>query len=171
MDNALVPMLARLVDKVSRMRPIPPCDDLFDPSWGKVDKLIIKTMKAMQEKGVEKPLHPLSNTFLSMALKDVADNGLDNVTPALQAVAYRAMDTRLLVDEFARMRLMTKLIYEAAKGEKVEFPFYDFPPKHPMMMPPCFDAEVYNDGAAWVVESFAEELRRRNILPQKKEDD
>lgn len=169
MDQALVPLLNRMVEKISKMKPIPPCDNLFDQSWGKVDKLILKTMKAMKERGVERPLHPLSETFFDMAMQDVIDNYPDT-TQALQTAAYRALDTRLLVDEFGRMRHMAVLIRNAARGEKVEFPFHDFPPKTDAMIPPCFTKEVYNDSAAGVVSRFAEELRDRGILPPRKQD-
>lgn len=171
MSEQLVPMLQRLTDKVANMRPVPPCDNLFDYSWGKVDKLILKTMKAMQEKGVKRPLHPLSETLLEMSLKDVAEN-YPKVSQALQTVTYRAMDTRLLVDEFSRMRQVAVAIRDISKGRKgVKEPPPDFPPESPAMVPPCFvGRDVYNDGASWVVETFAEELRARGILPQKKQE-
>lgn len=163
-------MLTRMVEKVSKMRPIPPTDNLFDPSWGKVDKLILKTMKAMKDRGVQRPLHPLSETFFDMSLKDVADNGLDGVSPGLQAAAYRAMDTRLLVDEFVRMKAEASAIIAVARGEDVKVPFANFPPESPAMIPPSFDVSVYNDSAVGIVSTFAEELRKRGILPPKKED-
>lgn len=168
MNEELVPLLTRMAEKVGNMRPIPPCENLFDQSWGKVDKLILKTMKAMMKKGVERPLHPFSETFFDMAMQDLIDNA--ETTPGLQAAAFRVMDTRLLVDEFGRMRQMAVLIREAARGEDVEFPFHDFPPKFPSMTPPCFTQEVYDNSAAAVVSRFADELRDRGILPPRKQE-
>jgi len=164
-------MLGRLVEKVSKMRPIPPCDNLFDSSWGKVDKLILKTMRAMMDKGgIERPLHPLSEILFDMAMEDVAKNH-PNTTYAIQAVAYRAMDTRLLVDEFGRMRNMAVAIRDVARGVKgAKVPSPHFPPKHPVLIPPCFDGKVYDDDAASIVSTFAGELRKREILPAKKQE-
>lgn len=170
MDENLVPMLSRMAEKVSKMRPVPPTDNLMDPTWSKVDKLILKTMKVMKDRGVKRPLHPLSETFFDMAMQDVVDN-YPETTPGLQAVAYRAMDTRLLVDEFGRMRAEANAIMSVARGEKdVKVPFANFPPESPALIPPCFDERVYNDSAVGIVTTFAEELRKREILPPKKED-
>lgn len=168
MADPLIPMLQRMTEKVSKMRPIPPTDNLLDQSWDKVDKLIIKTMKAMKDKGVERPLHPLSETLFDMACQDVIDNGL-KTTPALQAVAYRAMDTRLLVDEFGRMRQVAVMIRDVARGKSDEKVPPNFPPRHPVLIPPCFDERVYDNSAAGVVETFANELRKRGVLPSKKD--
>jgi len=169
MDSALVPVLSRMVDKVSRMRPIPSCDDLFDQSWGKVDQLILKVMKAMKEKGLDRPLHPLSETLFDMAMQDVAEH-FPETNQALQAATYRAMDTRLLVDEFGRMRQMAVLIRDAAEGKEVKFPFHNFPPESPAMIPPSFTPSVYEGTAVDIVDAFADELRNRKILPPRKED-
>jgi hypothetical protein len=170
MSEKFILMLERLVGKVSNMRPIPPCDNLFDSSWGKVDKLILKTVKIMKDKGVERPLHLFSEAIFDMAMKDVATNS--DTSQALQAVAYRVMDTRLLVDEFGRMRQMAVAIRDVARGRKdVKIPSPHFPPKNPALIPPCFsvgDINVYDDSAVGVVNSFARELRERGILPAQK---
>jgi hypothetical protein len=168
MSPSLRPMLERLVDKVSRMRPIPPTDNLFDSSWEKVDQLLMKTMKYMKDKGVERPLRPLSEELFGMALESPIVPGKPVPrSQAVQAVAYRAMDNRLLVDEFQRMRAEARAIRDVAQGKDVEVPFMDFPPASPARVPPCFvDRGVYNNSAAGVVGTFGDELRRRGLIPK-----
>jgi hypothetical protein len=158
-----------MVEKVSKMKPVPPCDNLFDLSWSKVDKLIIKMMKAMKEKGEERPLHNLSVTLGDMSSQDVIDHKGES-TPAVQAVAYRALDTRLLVDEFGRMREMAVAIRAVAQGQDVKVPSPHFPPNCLVLIPPCFDEKVYDDSAAGIVWTFAEELRKRGVLPPRKQE-
>jgi hypothetical protein len=163
-------MLERMVDKVSRMKPIPPCNNLLDKDWDKVDKLILKTIKAMKNNDVERPLRPLALTLFEMSMQDVIDNGL-KTSKALQTVAYRALDTWLIAEEFGRMRQMAVAIRDAARGQEVEIPSPHFPPENPIMIPPSFvGRDVYNDSAAGIVESFADEMRNRGLLPPRKQD-
>jgi len=168
--DKLTPMLERLVEKVSKMRPIPPCDSPRDKSWEKVDKLILKVMKTMKEKGFKRPLHPLSETLLDMACKDLIDNN-GVATEAVQALAFRVFDTRLLVDEFSRMKKIAVGIREEAKGRKVEEGISPhFPPQNAAFVPPCLaqDRRLYDDSAAAITKKFANELRWRGMLPAKK---
>jgi hypothetical protein len=154
-------LLEKMVEKVDGMRPIPPTDDLFDESWGKVDKLILKSIRVAKEKGHKRPLRPMSEELFGMALEAPGK-------PGVQALAYRMMDMRLLVDEFERMQAEARAIQAVARGQDVKVPSPHFPPANPALVPPCFvDRDVYNDSAVGVVSTFAEELRRRGVLPQK----
>jgi hypothetical protein len=155
-------LLFKMVKKVDGMRPIPPVDDLFDKEWEKVDKLIMKSIRIAKDKGHERPLRPMSEALFGMALESPGK-------PGVQALAYRIMDTRLLVDEFERMRAEARAIHDVARGKDVEVPSPHFPPANPALVPPCFvDRDVYNDSAVGVVSTFAEELRRRGVLPPAK---
>lgn len=161
-------MLTRMVEKVSKMKPIPPTDNLLDPTWDKVDRLVLKTIKAVKERSGGRPLYPVAETLLDMAMQDVVDH-YPQTSLALQAVAYRVLDTRLIVDEFLRMKDEASAIVAVAKGEDVKVPFANFPPSNPVMIPPSFDERVYDDSAVGVVSTFAEELRKRGILPPRKQ--
>lgn len=174
MSKQFVLMVERMVERVSNMRPIPPCDDLFDASWSKVDKLVLKSMKAMKERGVERPLHPLSEALVDMAVRDFVEN--KETSPGLQALAYRVMDIRLLVDEFMRMKGIAGAIHGVAKGRKgaKEPDEQFFRPDSPAVIPPCFANEswdVYDDSAIGIVNRFREVLVSRGILPAKRDDD
>jgi hypothetical protein len=106
-------------------------------------------------------LRPISEELFGMALESPGE-------PGVQTMAYRMMDTRLLVDEFERMKREARAIHDVARGRDVEVPSPHFPPASPARVPPCFvDRDVYNDSAVGVVSTFAEELRRRGVLPPK----
>lgn len=85
-----------IAEKTGRMKPVPPCDDLRDETWAKVDKLVKQALDAMVKAEVKQPLHRLSEIAVEEAFAD-PDKGV-------QTAAYRIMDTRLLVDESRRVR-------------------------------------------------------------------
>lgn len=154
-DEPYQPMLDKLIDKVRHMRPIPPCDDLGAESWGKVDRLLKKTLDVMKDRvNVERPMHVLSEALFDIAARD------GSLDPAIQATAYRALDTRLLTDEYGRLR---RVISEITEGKReVIASFY---PKYLWMVPPSVGETRYgNDSPLEVLKTIAGNLRRRSIL-------
>jgi hypothetical protein len=148
-------MLDKMVDKVRHMRPIPPCDDLEADSWGKVDKLIKKALDVMKDRGgVERPMHVLSEALFDIAARDA------NLDRAIQTTAYRALDTRLLTDEYGRLR---RVIGEIAEGKReVIDPF--FPPRLWQVPPSVGESAYHNEPPLEVLKTIAGKLRRRSIL-------
>jgi len=77
--------IGKALDKIARMKPVPPNDDLNDPSWGKVDKLIKRLLNWLKEDDVSKPMDLLQrNTF---------DLACVNLAPPVQILAWRTLDT------------------------------------------------------------------------------
>ena len=151
-------MLDRMIEKVQTMRPIPPCEDLEADTWGKVDELLLKTLKLMKERDVEQPMNALSEALFDIAARDV------DFDTATQAVAYRAMDMRLLVDEYRRLQGILK---DIEKGNRE--PWKYFYPSPLTMIPPSIGEEVYREYMPEaVLRNVAGKLRKRGVLKGQK---
>ena len=154
-DEPFQPMLDNLILKVGNMRPIPPCDDTEAESWGKVDRLLKKTLDIMKDRAkVERPMHVLSEALFDIAARD------GDLDPAIQTTAFRALDTRLLTDEYGRLR---RVVQEVADDKReVTASFY---PKHLWQVPPSVGEKLYGtDSPLGVLKTIAGKLRRRSIL-------
>lgn len=155
------------------MRPIPPCADLEDESWKKVDDLLKKTLDVMKSRGVERSMNVLSEALFDMA---AADAKLD---VAIQTTAYRALDTRLLAGEYGRLRRAEQEMADGKKGDLASL----LPPEL-WMVPPSVGHDVDGEnGLRWskrenyevayrvgkppilrLLQTIADKLRRRGIL-------
>jgi len=143
-----------MIDKVRHMRPIPPCDDLEAESWGKFDKLLKKNLDVMKARDVERPMHVLSEALFDIAARD------GKLDQGIQTTAYRALDTRLLTDEYGRLR---RVIQEIADGKREVID--SFFPKFLWQIPPSVGDQAYRDNAPLaVLKTIAGHLRRRSIL-------
>lgn len=159
-DAQFQPMLDRMIERVQTMRPIPPCEDLEADTWGKVDKLLMKTLKLMKDRDVEQPMHALSEALFDIAARDV------EFDKATQTVAYRAMDMRLLTDEYRRLQGVLRNTKEGNRE-----PWKHFYPSPLTMIPPSIGEEVYRECMPEaVLRNIAGKLRRRGVLKGQQED-
>ena len=113
-------MISKVGEKVSRMRPMPVIKDWQnacvpgtyrtgedgesqcvsvmseDPAWEKVDKIIVKVLDTMKQRGVKSPLTELQEAAFATALRE-EDRGV-------QLFAWRLLNTRHFVVEYGRLR-------------------------------------------------------------------
>ena len=157
-------MLGKVGEKVGRMKPMPVIKDwqagcvpgtyetsyedggasvhelVEDSAWGKVDKLIVKALDALRERGVQSPLAELQDAAFHAALGS-EDRGL-------QLFAWRILNTRYFVEEYGRIR-------KVASGKE---------------QPRDTDGLLYGGGGPVTqAELIAGALRVRGILKAKRE--
>lgn len=145
--------LGKALDKIARMKPVPPNDDLNDPTWGKVDKLIKRLLNWLKEDEVSKPMDLLQrNTF---------DLACSNLAPPVQTLAWRCMDTWLLIYESRRIRGIL------ASDE----PWNLTRPPSPVYVPPSVDESLYLGGPKDALETINGKLRERGLIKSRREGD
>ena len=137
----------KAIDKIAHMRPVPPNDDLNDPTWGKVDKLIKRLLNWLTEDGAPKPIDVLKDATWNLAMK--------NLAPPVQTFAYRVLDTWLLIYESRRIRGITTSKREFCR------------PPHPVWIPPSVDESVYLGDAQGVIDVIHGKLKDREIIKTK----
>jgi len=138
--------LGSALDKIAHMKPVPPNDNLNDPTWGKVDKLIKRLLNFLKEDSVSKPMDVLQcNTF---------DLACSNLAPPVQTIAWRALDTWLLIYESRRIRGIV-----ASKD-----PLAFCRPSHPVYIPPSVGESIYLEGATDALKIINGKLRERGII-------
>lgn len=109
--------------------------------WPKIDKVILKALKAMSKRGTQGALGKLQEAAFIASLDE------DNPKAGLHCIAVRLLDTRRKVEEYARLR-------EVARG-RVE---------------PRYDDRLFYGDAPWedIVKQHSTLLRERGVLQQKK---
>jgi len=138
--------LGSALDKIAHMKPVPPNDDLNDPTWGKVDKLIKRLLNWLKEDDVSKPMDVLQRNTLDLACS--------NIAPPVQTIAWRALDTWLLIYESRRIRGIL-----ASKE-----PWMLCRPSHPVYTPPSVGESIYQMNTEEALGTINEKLRERGII-------
>jgi len=145
--------IGKALDKIARMKPVPPNDDLNDPSWGKVDKLIKRLLNWLKEDDVSKPMDLLQrNTF---------DLACVNLAPPVQILAWRTLDTWLLIYESRRIRGIL------ASDE----PYMLCRPSHPVLIPPSVEESIYLETTQDALGTINGKLRERGLIKSRREGD
>jgi len=131
----------------------PSWKNMADPAWREVDKIIKTALDWLKEKGLERPLDDLSLELVRMSFEDL-DRGL-------QTVAWRILDTRLLVYENRRLRAIL------ASDE----PWNLSLPEHGWQVPPSVGYSFYKGGTKEGLEMIVGELADRGLgkRPKKEE--
>lgn len=153
MDDALFKgLIVRAVDKVGRMRPIPPNEDFSDEAWAKVDVIIKKALMFMRQHKEPSPLQKLMAYLIEWAFKDIENAGL-------QALAGRCLDTWLLTYESRRLGAILR-------GKE---PFSV--PTPPWNMPITYGEKLYLVGTKTALLMINTELRKRKLVERRDEED
>lgn len=138
--------LSAALDKIDHMKPVPPNNDLNDQTWGKVDRLIKRLLNWLVEDEVNKPMNVLQKVTFDMALS--------NLAPPVQTIAYRTLDTWLLIYESRRIRG----IFDSDE------PWNLTQPPNKVYIPPSVDESIYLGGAREALELINGKLRERGIM-------
>ena len=172
-DESLLPMVGKMAEKIGKMKGLPDLQDhrhwrlpgeivRKDPDgtsliyqntesehWPKIDKVILKALKAMNKKGTRGALGKLQEAAFHLSLNDEEEG---EKRPGIQHLALRLFDTRFKVHEYGRLRRVAA--GEESPGSQDTLFYGDITPKE-------------------MVEAHAVVLRARGILqkqPKKKQE-
>jgi len=121
--------------------------------WRNVDTIILHALDRIKEAGCKTPLHTLSLHLVQWSF--------DDSDPLVQTIAWRALDTRLLVDERRRIGVIMES----------DEPWNLTPPEHPWQIPPSLGRSFYGtNGARDGVKLIREELIERGIMKREDQD-
>lgn len=147
-------LLGEALTKIEGMRPIPPNDDLNDSSWKKVDKHIKRILNFLVEDEVPKPIDVLYQVTWDMAMV--------NFAVPVQTLAWRTLDTWLLIYESRRIRGII-----ASKESDLLTQ-----PRHPVYIPPSVDERMYSEKSPrGALKAITEELDKRGLINRRREED
>ena len=144
-------LIQSMAKKAARMRPMPPWDDLQDPLWGKVDKLILDALSTLKKEKIKEPLKTLAIVFIRWSFNDL-DKGV-------QTVALRLMEVFGLVECY-------RVLVEHARKE--DYYLHDIVlPWWAILSPELI--EIKKDHWRWrkLLNSIREILLQRNFLTEK----
>jgi hypothetical protein len=141
-------MMVDMADRASRMRPMPPWDDLAAETWGKVDKLILKGLTTLREREAPRPLENLAVSFVQWSFEDL-DKGV-------QTVAWRLMETYSLVTVF---NTILKVVRDEGRDitKSIEIPFW-------VVLPDETKARISNGYEREVLSEVRADLMQRGIV-------